>query len=72
MSTFQYTDHNDTSITLPVYNFKASKFNDEGVIFPKTLFAAMHPGVSAVVGEVPTATELNNKQPEIDKYVWLF
>ena len=71
MSTFQYTTHDDTKIDLPIYNFKSGSFSNDIVTIRSTLFAAMHPGASAIIGEVPTASELNNKQPNIDKYVKL-
>ena len=71
MTSFTYVNHNDTSIELPLYNFKRGNFSDEIVTFRKTLFGAMHPGVSAIVGEVPTASELKNNQKNIDKYVKL-
>lgn len=71
MSTIQYITHNDTKIELPLYNFKDGAFTDDIVTFRKTLFGAMHPGVGAIVGEVPTATELNNKKKDIDGYVKL-
>lgn len=71
MTGFTYVNHNDTSIELPLYNFKSGDFTGDTVTFRKTLFATMHPGVSSVVGEVPTATELDNKENKIKEYVKL-
>ena len=67
---FTYKTHNETSIVLPLYDFKKEAYIEGGErIFRKTLLGAIHPGVSLVLGKVPTQTELNNDEKEIKKYV---
>ncbi len=72
---FWYTTHKDTSISLPVWDFRRDNWKDvEPVVLRKTMLGAMHPGIEMCIGEVPTITEIeenvrNGSQENVDYYI---
>ena len=67
---FEFFDHANNELVLPMYSFKTEKWLQE-VKYKNTLLGAMHPGLRICLGKVPTRRELKENETEINRYIKL-
>ena len=68
---FEFYNHANNELLLPIYSFKKGEWLDEPITYRNTLLGAMHPGIPMCLGKVPTLRELKGDEAEMERYIKL-